>query len=268
MIGYVSTLKTLNWSAPSTGRGALAVWRRNFLVWRKLMWPSLLFNFGEPLIYLVGLGYGLGGFIGSMADLPYLTFLATGILASSAMNTATIEGLYSVYSRMVPQQTYEGMLATPLTVDDIVAGEMLWCASKGLISSVAILIVASLMGAITAPQSLLCLPVFLLVGFCFGGPALMVAAISRSFDFFAYYMTLIIAPMFMLSGVFFPVSALPQALQDVVMFLPLTHAVLLIRPLAAGLPLTDAALHIGVLLAYAVVGFYVAVLLLRRRLIT
>ena len=268
MIGYVSTFKSLNWGAPATGRGALAVWRRNFLVWRKLMWPSLLFNFGEPLIYLVGLGYGLGGFIGKMADLPYLTFLATGVLASSAMNTATVEGLYSVYSRMVPQQTYEGMLATPLTVDDIVAGEMLWCASKGLISSVAILIVAALMGAINATQSLYCLPVFLLVGFCFAGPALMISAISRSFDFFAYYMTLIITPMFMLCGVFFPISSLPQALQDVVFFLPLTHAVLLIRPLAAGLPVTDVGTHVAVLAAYAVAGFYVAVLLLRRRLIT
>jgi len=268
MNAAIAALGSLDWSLPATGRGALAVWRRNFLVWRKLMWPSLLFNFGEPLIYLVGLGYGLGGFIGRMAELPYLTFLATGVLASSAMNTATMEGLYSVYSRMVPQQTYEGMLATPLTVDDVVAGEMLWCASKGLISSVAILIVAALMGAIDPTDSLYCLPVFLLVGFCFAGPALMMAAMSRSFDFFAYYMTLVITPMFMLCGVFFPVTSLPPALQDIVFFLPLTHAVLLIRPLAAGLPVSDVALHVTVLAVYAVIGFYIAVLLLRRRLIT
>lgn len=257
----------LDWRPPAIGRGAFYVWRRNLLVWRKMMGPSLLFNFGEPFIYLIGLGYGLGRFIGDMAGIPYITFLATGILASSAMNTATFEGLYSVYARMVPQQTYEGMLATPLQVDDIAAGEMLWCATKGLISSVAILVVAAAMGAVREPAALLCLPLFLLVGLCFAGPALMVASISHSWEFFAYYATLVIAPMFVLCGVFYPTTALPDFLQGIVIFLPLTHAVQLVRPVAAGLPVENVLLHVGVLAAYAFAGFYVALILLRRRLI-
>lgn len=268
MTAQVSALQRLNWSAPATGRGAIAVWRRNWRVWRKLMGPSLLFNFGEPLIYLVGLGFGLGAFIREMAGMPYLTFLATGVLASSAMNTSTFEGLYSVYSRMVPQETYEGMLATPLTVDDIVAGEMLWCATKGVISSSAILVVAFAMGAISDWRALLCLPLFLLVGFCFAGPALVVASVSRSFDFFAYYVTLVITPMFMLCGVFYPTTSLPEFLQGIVDYLPLTHAVQLVRPLAAGQPVDNVLVHVAVLAIYGAVGFYVAVVLLRRRLIT
>jgi lipooligosaccharide transport system permease protein len=268
MSAYAAALRMLDWGLPVTGRGALAVWRRNYLVWRKLMRPSLLFNFGEPLIYLVGLGFGLGSFIREMAGMPYLTFIATGVLASSAMNTASFEGLYSVYSRMVPQQTYEGMLATPLTVDDIVAGEMLWCATKGVISSSAILIVAALMGAITDWRAVLCLPLFLLVGFCFAGPALVVASLSRSFDFFAYYVTLVMTPMVMLCGVFFPTSALPEFVQGMVVYLPLTHAVELVRPLSSGQPVSDVLLHLGVLGLYGAVGFYIAVVLLRRRLIT
>lgn len=92
---------------------ALAVWKRNALVWRKLIAPALLVNLGEPFLFLLGLGYGLGFFIGQMAGMPYLTFLASGIIAASTMNTATFEGLYSVFTRMVPQRTYEAILPPP-----------------------------------------------------------------------------------------------------------------------------------------------------------
>ena len=129
------------------------------------MFPAYCLNFGEPFLYLLGLGLGLGRFIGELGGLPYLTFLATGLIASSSMNTATFEGLFSVYTRMVPQQTYEGMLATPLEVDDIVAGEMLWCATKGLFSSSAILLVASLLGAISPLAGYIVYPAVLFNGF-------------------------------------------------------------------------------------------------------
>src|SRR3990172_13140895 len=120
---------------------ALAVWRRNALVWRRLMGPSILINFGEPFLYLLGLGYGLGLFIGDMMNMPYLTFLASGILASSAMNTASFEAMFSVYTRMVPQRTYEAILATPVEVQDVLAGEKFWCATKCLINGSALLVV-------------------------------------------------------------------------------------------------------------------------------
>lgn len=263
----IASLRELDPRAPHAGRGAFAVWRRNALVWRKLMGPSLLFNFGEPFIYLLGLGLGLGHFVHEMSGIPYLTFLTSGLLASSAMNSSTFEGLYSVYTRMVPQQTYEGMLATPLDVDDIVAGELLWCASKGLISSTAILVVATALGAVHQWSSLWCLPVFYVVGLCFAGPALMVTSVSPSYDFFAYYVTLFITPMFMLCGVFYPVSTLPAFLQHIVQFLPLTHAVALVRPLVAGQPLDHPLLHFVILCLYSAVGFYAAVVLTRKRLI-
>lgn len=260
-------LQSANWSLPRPAWAALAVWRRNFLVWRKLMGPSLLFNFGEPLLYLLGLGFGLGRFVGEVGGMSYLAFLATGLLASSSMNTATFEGLYSVYTRMVPQQTYDGMLATPVDVDDIVLGEMLWCATKGLISSTAILVVAMALGALHGWQALLCLPAFYLTGLCFAGPALVVSSLSRSYDFFAYYVTLIITPMYIFCGVFYPVDTLPGIAQSLVGMLPLSHAVALIRPLAAGHMEPEFALHVAVLAGYAVIGFYFAVVLVRRRLI-
>ncbi|ROR34596.1 ABC transporter permease [Inmirania thermothiophila] len=257
----------MDWGLPRPGRGALAVWRRNLLVWRKLMGASLTINFGEPFLYLLGLGYGLGFFIGDMAGMPYLTFLATGVVAASAMQTATFEGMYSVFTRMVPQRTYEAMLAAPLTVDDILAGELLWCASKGLLSGVAILVVAAALGAVGGWGALWVIPVVFVVGLCFAGPALVMSALSPNYDFFVYYQTLGLTPMFILCGVFYPVDTLPPAVQTAVQVLPLTHAVALVRPLVAGLAVDDVGLHLAVLLAYAAAGYYLAVVLVRRRLL-
>lgn len=256
-----------DWRLPQLRGGMFLVWRRNLLVWRKLVVPSLLLNFGEPFLYLLGLGFGLGHFIGELGGLPYVAFLATGIIASSSMNTATFEGLFSVYTRMVPQQTYEGMLATPLEVDDIVGGEMLWCATKGVISSSAILLVAFLLGAITHWQALLCIPLFFLTGLCFAGPAIMVSSFSRSYDFFNYYITLVMTPMFIFCGVFYPIASLPAVVQPIVQVLPLSHAIALIRPLASGQELVNVLGHLAVLAGFAFVGFWGAAILVRRRLI-
>lgn len=257
----------LDLSLPRLKRRSVNVWRRNVLVWRKLMGPSLMLNFGEPLVYLLGLGYGLGLFIGQMAGVPYLTFLASGIIASSAMTTATFEGMYSVYTRMVSQRTYDAMLATPMEVDDILAGEMLWCATKSLINGIAILAVAAILGAVADMRAMLVLPVVFLIGLCFAGPAMVMTSVSKGYDFFAYYFTLVITPMFIVCGVFYPTNVLPEFVQRFVQVLPLTHAVALTRPLIVGQPLTDVALHISVLLAYAVIGYYIAAILTRRRLL-
>ncbi|RCX24934.1 ABC transporter permease [Thioalbus denitrificans] len=255
------------WSPPRLRRGAFAVWRRNLLVWRKLIGPAIVMNFGEPALYLLGLGYGLGFFVGQVNELPYLAFLASGIVASSAMTTAAFEGMYSVYTRMVPQRTYEALLATPLEVDDILAGEMLWCATKSVFSSAAILVVAALLGVVAGWQALWVLPVVFLAGMCFAGPAMMMSAVSTSYDFFNYFFVLVITPMYLLCGVFYPVETLPRALQGFIQFLPLTHAVALARPLVTGLPLDGVPLHLAVLAAYAAVSYYLAVVLVRRRLL-
>jgi len=252
---------------PRLQGAALAVWRRNTLVWRKLMLPSILINFGEPFLYLLGLGYGLGLFIGEMMHMPYLTFLASGILASSSMNTASFEAMFSVYTRMIPQKTYEAILATPLEVQDILAGEMLWCATKCVISGTAILIVAALLGAVQTWHALWVPPVLFLIGLCFSGMGLIMSALARGYDFFNYYVTLVLTPMFILSGVFYPVTSLPAALQTLVQLLPLAHAVDLIRPLVAGLPLSNVPLHVAVLAAYGVAGYLIAVRLTRKRLL-
>lgn len=255
------------WRIPRFRRGALSVWRRNLLVWRRLIGPAVAMNFGEPILYLLGFGYGLGFFIRELEAMPYLTFLASGIVASSAMTTASFEGMYSVFTRMSVQRTYEALLATPLEVDEIVSGELLWCATKSLFSGIAILAVAAALGVVAGWQALWVLPIVFLTGLCFAGPALVMSAISPSYDFFNYYFVLMITPMMLLSGVFYPVDSLPPLLQHMVQLLPLVHAVELTRPLIAGLPLQDVLGHMAVLVGYALVGFYLAVVLIRRRLL-
>ncbi len=260
-------MTTLDIALPHPRRQAFTIVLRNVLVWRKLLGPSLVFSFGEPAIYLLGLGFGLGQFIGEVNGIPYFTFLASGLLAASAMNVSSFEGMFSVFTRMTHQQTYDAILATPLQVDDIVAGETLWCASKSVLNTLPILVVATLLGAIHNWTALAAIPVFFLVGLCFAGPAIVVAAFAPSYDFFNYYTTLLITPMFIFSGVFYPVATLPPIAQVIVNILPLSHAIALIRPLVAGQAMVDPLLHVLVLLGYAVVGYVAATIFIRRRLI-
>lgn len=247
--------------------GALAVFRRNALVWRRLFWPALVMNLGEPALYLLGLGLGLGTFVGTLDGLPYLAFLASGLVASSAMNTATFEGMYSVYTRMVPQKTYEAMLATPLQIQDILLGEMLWCAAKSAFSAAGILLVAALLGVVHGLAALWALPAAFLTGLAFAGPAIVMSARASNYDFFNYYFVLVITPMLLVCGVFYPVDTLPEAMRALVDWLPLTHAVELIRPLIVGTEPARPLLNLAVLAAFAAASFALAVILARRRLV-
>jgi lipooligosaccharide transport system permease protein len=199
--------------------------------------------------------------------MPYVTFLASGIIASSSMNTATFEGLYSAYTRMTTQQTWAGMLATPLDVDDIVLGEMMWAGTKSLISAGAILVVAFVLGVIHGWTVLCVIPVALLLGICFAAMALVVTSVSVSYDFFMYYFTLVITPMMLFCGVFFPLTRLPESMQWAAQALPLTHGVALIRPLVTGEIPDRVLVHSFVLVLYAAGSFRLATRLLRRRLL-
>lgn len=256
------------WRWPRARPGHVrAVWTRHLLVWRKLIGPSLLGNFGEPLLYLLAFGYGFGRLIGEVEGVPYLVFIASGVLCSSAMFAASFEGMYSAYTRMAEQNVWAGMLATPLTLDDIVVGEVLWAASKGLISVAAMLLVALGLGLLADARILLAVPVLFLAGAVFAALALVVTAFARNYDFFLYYFTLAVTPMLLLSGVFFPLSEFPPLLQTLAQALPLVHVVEIVRPLFFGEWPQQVARHLAVLLAYGLVALGLANALLHRRLL-
>jgi lipooligosaccharide transport system permease protein len=244
------------------------VWHRNYRVWRKLAIPSILGNLADPLLYMLGLGYGLGQFLGKVDGVPYLHFLAAGSLAYSVMNSATFETLYSSFSRMHVQRTWDAILNTPLTLTDVLMGEWLWAATKSLLSGLAILVVIWALGLYADfGLTLWLLPVVLLTGLCFAGLGLSVNSVAPNYDFFMYYFTLAITPMVLLSGVFYPASALPAWLAALSSALPLTHAIDLARPLVLGRMPDQIALHGVVLLAYGVAGFAAGLALTRRRLL-
>jgi len=244
------------------------VWSRNMHVWRKLIGPALLGNIGEPLLYLLALGYGLGSFLGQKIEgLEYVVFLASGMVCASAMNTASFEGMYSAYTRMAVQNTWVGMLTAPLTLRDIIIAEVIWCGTKSAISVTAILVVASAMGLVADARAILVLPLGWLVGVCFGSMALVMTSVAKNYDFFLYYFTLLVTPMLLLSGVFFPIDGMPAFVQTAAKILPLYHALALMRPLMIGQMPTDVLLHLAVLGFYILVALPIAIRLISRRLL-
>ena len=252
-------------AAPRITRSFWPVVLRNLLVWRKLAVPSIVGNIAEPLITLVAFGYGLGSLVGQIDGLPYIEFLASGSVTVSAVLAATFEALYSAYSRMAVQKTWDSILNAPIALDDIVFAEMLWAALKGLFSCSAILVVIFLLGISRAPSMLIALPVLGLVGVTFASIALVFNAVAKGYDFFTYYFTLVITPMTFLSGVYFPMEQMPEWLQAIARVLPLTAAVEIVRPLVLGQIPADIVGPLLVLLAYAAGGYYLALVLTRRR---
>jgi len=245
----------------------LHLWRRNSLVWRKIAIPAILGNLADPMLYMLGLGYGLGAMLSDVGGMSYIAFLAAGTVCSSTMMTASFEAMYSGFSRMHVQRTWDAIMNAPVTLDDVVLGEAVWAASKALLSGTAVLIVAWALELAQFPLALWVIPIVFLTGLGFAGLGLIMTALSPSYDFFMYYFTLVMTPMMLLCGVFFPVAQMPAPIQVATQILPLTHAVELARPLMYGAVPSDISLHLAVLVAYAIVGNYVALVLTRHRLL-
>ncbi|MBK9161664.1 MAG: ABC transporter permease [Nitrosomonadales bacterium] len=259
-------MKLSSFALPRLSMRFVPIWRRNFLVWKKMAGPSILGHLADPVIYMLGLGYGLGGMLPEVGGMSYLAFLSAGTVCYSTMNSASFEALYSGFARMHEQRTWEAILNTPITLDDIVLSEIVWAASKSLLSGVAVLLVIWLLGLSHTLLSLWIIPLALLVGLCFAALGLIMTSLAPGYDFFMYYFTLVITPMVLLCGVFFPVDQLPAALQTVSSMLPLTHAVDLARPLLNDAVPDRFPLHIAVLSGYTLAGFYLSLALFRKRL--
>jgi len=245
------------------------VFLRNFLVWRKMIIPSLIANIAEPLMWLVAFGYGLGALVGEVQlgaqKVPYIVFLASGSICMSAMNAATFEALYSAFSRMHVQKTWDGIMNAPVRLDDVLLAEMLWAAFKAIFTATAILFVMLALGIANSWKVLLAWPILLGVGITFSCLALIFNALAKGYDFFTYYFTLFLTPMMFLSGVFFPLDNLPEGVRWMATALPLTQAVSLVRPLFMDQWPEHVLVHIGILTAYAVAAWTIALHLTRKR---
>jgi lipooligosaccharide transport system permease protein len=257
------------WHAPHLSMRWWPVFLRNLLVWKKLALPSLVGNIAEPLMWLVAFGYGMGALVGQVkvggTQVPYILFLASGSICMSAMNAASFEALYSAFSRMHVQKTWDGIMNAPVNLDDIVMAEMLWAAFKSLFTVTAILGVMLALGISYSPKLLLAWPILLGVGITFSCIALIFNALAKGYDFFTYYFTLFLTPMMFLSGIFFPLEQLPPVVRSISGWLPLTNAVALVRPLFMNQWPTDWLRPVVVLVVFAVLGFWIALALTRKR---
>ena len=253
--------------APEFSLRFIPVWRRNQLVWRKLAFASILANIADPLLYMLALGYGIGAFVPEVGGMKYIGFIGTGMVCQTAMFTSSFEAMYSAFSRMHVQRTWDAIINAPISLDDVMLAEWIWAGSKAAISTAAILAVIVALGFGHSWLALWVLPLGFLVGLTFGAFGLVMNALAPSYEFFTYFFTLVLTPGLLLSGVFFPVDQMPAALQAVAAFLPLKHAIDLARPLLTNEAPAGVALHVGVLLAYGCIAYYVALVLTRRRLL-
>lgn len=255
------------WQWPRPSRLSLAVLRRNFLVWRKTALTTVLGDVLDPMVVLLALGYGLGKLLPAIDGVPYITFLAAGSICMGALYGASFEATYSAFSKLQVQRTWEGMLNTPLSLDDVLWAEILWAAAKAVKSGLAILLVVVVFDIAREPTMLWIPLVLMLAGLTFSALAIIVTVLARSYDFFMYYFTLVMTPMVFLSGVFFPVNQLPAALSAVMQWLPLAPAISLIRPLLLGQWPQQPGWYVLQLACTAVLAIWLAAMLARRRLL-
>ncbi|MEM2851109.1 MAG: ABC transporter permease [Candidatus Bathyarchaeia archaeon] len=211
------------------------VWLRDRDVFMKTYKTNFIPPFLEPLLYLLALGFGLGFYIQRIEGVSYAAFIAPALISISIMNSAFFECTYGSYVRMYYQKTFDAIIATPVSLEEVIAGELFWGATRSTINASIILGVISFLGLANFPLSLLSVPFSFLAGLLFATIAMCCTAVVPSIDSFNYPFFLLITPMFLFSGTFFPISILPEPVQLIAVgFLPLTHVVNIVRGLTLG----------------------------------
>jgi len=248
-------------------RAAWCVWHRNYVVYGHTYKQNILPNFFEPVFYLVSMGFGMGARLGDIDGVPYLAWIAPGLIASSAMMGASFEVTWNCFVKAHFGRTYDGYLTTPVTIEEIVLGEILWAITRSLIYAGAFVIVMACFGLVKSPWAIFALPVVVVLGALFAGLGIAFTSMIRYIDLYSYYYSLFISPMFLFSGVFFPIDPLPAAVQWLIQALPMYHAVALLRGLALGRVSWDLLGHAAILTVMAVALVLFSVRSFARRML-
>lgn len=246
--------------------GAYRVWQRNrdtfYRLWRTESWPPIV----EPAMMLLAIGFGIGAYVTGVGGESYIHFVAPGIVASSLLFASSFECTFGAFIRMDYQRTFDAMTATPISIDDVALGEILWGATRGTIAAIGVMLVATVLGLLSWPGSLFVLPLAIMASFTAASMALLVTAIVPSINAFNYYFTLVITPMFLFSEVLFPTERLPEFARNLTWISPLTHFVRPARALTLGQFEPTMLIHVVVLVGIGAVAMYASVRLMRRRL--
>ena len=244
----------------------IRVWQRNRDVFFKL-WRSEAPGFlAEPVIVLLAMGFGLGAYVGLVDGQRYIEFIAPGIIASYAMFSASFECTYGSFVRMEFQKTYDAIITTPLNVEDVIAGEIFWGATRSFMTGTVILAIAAAFQLVHSPWAALIPILAFLQGIMFASIAIFYTSIVPAIYSFNYYFTLFMTPMFLFSGVFFPLIAFPKIVQTLSWVLPLTPAVHLTRALVNGEIQLELLWALALIIVIAALFFSISLVTMRRRL--
>jgi lipooligosaccharide transport system permease protein len=255
------------------------IWRarrlveRNILVYRH-QWIIIFSGVFEPIFYLIGIGLGIGGIIGDVPieytqgqEISYIAFVAPALLATAAMNGAVFETIFNVFFKLNFAKTYDGVLATPMGITEIALGEMLWALIRAALYAVAMFVIMLFMGLILSPLGILIIPAALLVAAAFAAAGLAGTSFLRTVNDFDVPMGLIVMPMFLFSGTFFPIEVYPTWIQVLMQATPLYHAINLIRGLSTGLVGPGQVWDLVYLVAFFAISMTIAMRQMERRLI-
>ena len=247
------------------------VWQRDRDVYMTTWFVNFLPPFVEPLLYLFAFGLGLGTMVQKVeylgVTMPYLTFFAPGVVAITIMFHSYYECLYGSFVRMYYQKTFDAIIATPLSIEDVVGGEIVWGATKGAVASSIMLIPISFFGILSFPSALFVPLIGMAGGMLFASFGMCFTAICPTIDTFNFPVFLLITPMMLFSGTFFPLDVLPDWAKVIAYLLPLTHLAELLRSVMLNLPVPHLGWNLAMLLGGSAVLFPLALVLMRRRLI-
>jgi len=254
------------------------VWRRNFEVFTKTLFVNFLPALMEPILYLAAFGVGLGALItGTVNGGTYIQFIGPSLIAIAVMYGSFFECTYASFVRMYYQKTFDAIIATPVSVEEVIAGELLWGASRAAINGTIVLAVVAAFGLVSSPWALLVPVVAFFGGLLFASLAMCFTALASTIDFFNFPTFLFITPMFLLSGTFFPLQLLHSPVLEgaALSVMPLTHVVDLMRGLMSGsmqsflglTPTTMWVLAVGWIAGVTLLFFVLAIHLMKRKLI-
>jgi lipooligosaccharide transport system permease protein len=257
-----------NFLYPPLWKRLYSVWFRHTRVYTKNIFSNGLPPFLEPLLFLAGIGLGLGKYITeSMEGLAYIEFLGTGLLMTSAMFTASFECTFGTFIRLEFEKVYDGMLAAPLTANNLIIGEMIWAGTKGLFFSFAVLCVLAVFGIVSLHKGILAPFVGFISAIMFSTLAMLVTSFVKNINHFNFYFTGFMSPMFFFSGVVFPISNLPPFIRPVAEIFPLTHSVRLARAVCTHQYPPHLLLDLLYIIAFIIIIGFFAVKRLKKRLV-
>jgi lipooligosaccharide transport system permease protein len=243
------------------------VWQRNLDVFSRLWHTEAPGFIAEPVIILLAMGIGLGAYVGLVGGQSYMAFIVPGIICSYAMYSSVFECTYGSFTRMEYEKTYDAIISTPLSIDDVITGEIFWGATRSLLTGIVILAIASAFQLVHSAWAVLIIPVVFLEGIMFSSLAMFFTSLVPSIYTFNYFFTLFVTPMFFFSGVFFPLTSFPPVVQTLSWIAPLTAPVYICRNLLDSTFGPGVLGALGIMVFFVLVFFWLALRMMRRRLL-